>query len=37
VANKEDRKAWTVNNLKPKWYTLWWKPLSKITQLFKDK
>ena len=37
VANKEDRKAWKVNDLKPKWYTLWWKPLSKITQLFKDK
>lgn len=37
VANKEDRKAWNVNNLKPKWYTLWWKPISKVTQFFKDK
>ena len=37
VANQEDRKAWRVNDLKPKWYTLWWKPLSKIVQLFKDK
>lgn len=34
TANLEDRKAWKVNNLKPRWYTLWWKPLSKITQLF---
>jgi hypothetical protein len=37
VANQEDRKAWKVNGLQPKWYTLWWKPLSKIVQLFKDK
>ncbi len=37
VANQEDRKAWKLNGLKPKWYTLWWKPLSKIVQLFKDK
>lgn len=35
VANQEDRKAWKVNNLTPHWYTLWWKPLSKITQLFR--
>jgi hypothetical protein len=34
VANQEDRKAWKVNGLKPKWYTLWWKPISKIVQLF---
>lgn len=34
IANMEDRKAWKVNGLKPKWYTLWWKPLSKIKQLF---
>ncbi len=33
-ANQEDRLAWKINNLKPRWYTLWWKPLSKITQLF---
>lgn len=37
VANQEDRKAWKLNGLKPKWYTLWWKPLSKIAQLFRDK
>lgn len=35
VANQEDRKAWQVNHLTPRWYTLWWKPLSKISQLFK--
>ena len=35
-ANQEDRQAWAVNNLKPRWYTLYWKPLSKITQLFKS-
>lgn len=35
-ANKEDRRAWSINNLKPRWYTLWWKPLSKIGQLFKN-
>ncbi|ADQ18761.1 glycosyltransferase family 2 protein [Leadbetterella byssophila] len=34
VANQEDRKAWRMNNLKPKWYTLWLKPISKIKQLF---
>lgn len=37
IANLEDRKAWKINNLMPKWYTLWWKPLSKITQLLKNK
>ncbi len=37
VANKEDRQAWAINDLKPRWYTLYWKPLSKITQLFKNK
>ncbi|MGR3810708.1 glycosyltransferase family 2 protein [Jiulongibacter sp. NS-SX5] len=31
-ANKEDRRAWRINGLKPKWYTLWWKPLSKLVQ-----
>ena len=31
-ANKEDRRAWKINGLKPKWYTLWWKPLSKVFQ-----
>jgi hypothetical protein len=37
TANKEDRRAWKINNLRPNWYTLWWKPISKITQLFKNK
>jgi glycosyltransferase involved in cell wall biosynthesis len=31
-ANKEDRKAWKINNLKPRFYTLWLKPLRKIFQ-----
>ncbi len=33
-ANKEDRRAWRINDLKPYWFTLWLKPISKITQLF---
>ncbi len=33
-ANKEDRKAWSKNELTPKWYTLILKPLSKIRQYF---
>lgn len=32
AANKQDRKAWLVNNLQPKWYTLYLKPLSKLKQ-----
>lgn len=31
-ANKEDRRAWKINDLKPRWYTLYAKPLSKIFQ-----
>lgn len=31
-ANKEDRKAWEVNGLKPRFYTLYLKPLRKIFQ-----
>jgi glycosyltransferase involved in cell wall biosynthesis len=31
-ANLEDRKAWSINGLKPKWYTLLLKPASKIVQ-----
>lgn len=31
-ANKEDRMAWKVNGLKPKWLTLVRKPFSKILQ-----
>lgn len=33
-ANLMDRKAWTVNGLTPKWYTLYLKPLRKIPQYF---
>jgi hypothetical protein len=33
-ANKEDRRAWELNGLKPKWYTLWVKPLRKLGQFF---
>lgn len=31
-ANKEDRKAWAVNDLEAPWYTLYLKPLSKLRQ-----
>jgi glycosyltransferase involved in cell wall biosynthesis len=31
-ANLEDRKAWRMNNLKARFYTLWLKPLRKIFQ-----
>ena len=34
-ANKEDRKAWQMNGLKPGFFTLIRKPLSKIFQFFK--
>ncbi len=34
LANLEDRKAWEVNGLKPKFYTLYLKPLRKILQFF---
>lgn len=33
-ANKEDRKAWKINHLKPDWFTLIRKPLGKIGQFF---
>jgi glycosyltransferase involved in cell wall biosynthesis len=33
-ANMEDRRAWEINGLKPYWFTLWLKPISKISQLF---
>lgn len=33
-ANMEDRKAWSVNGLKPRFYTLFLKPLRKIFQFF---
>ena len=36
-ANKEDRLAWELNDLKPGLFTLIRKPLSKITQFIKKK
>lgn len=32
LANKGDRMAWEINELKPYWFTLYLKPLRKITQ-----
>ena len=32
LANREDRRAWAMNGLKPRFYTLYFKPLSKIFQ-----
>ncbi len=34
LANLQDRKAWTINGIRPKWYTLFFKPLSKVKQFF---
>ncbi|HEY1038862.1 MAG TPA: glycosyltransferase family 2 protein [Bacteroidia bacterium] len=34
-ANQEDREAWTVNGLKPRFYTLTFKPLRKIIQFIR--
>ena len=34
-ANREDKLAWKINGLKPKPYTLLFKPLLKIGQFFK--
>ena len=33
-ANREDRMAWRINGVKPKWFTLLRKPLSKLIQYF---
>ena len=33
-ANDNDRKAWLVNQLKPAWYTLYLKPIRKVSQFF---
>ncbi len=33
-ANMEDRKAWKINDIQPKWYTLNLKPLRKVNQFF---
>ncbi len=34
-ANKEDRLAWEINGLEPKFYTLYLKPLRKVGQFLK--
>jgi len=34
-ANREDREAWRINGLKPWFFTLYLKPLRKITQFLK--
>jgi glycosyltransferase involved in cell wall biosynthesis len=34
-ANREDRRAWTMNGLIPAWYTLTLKPLSKVGQFVR--
>lgn len=34
-ANMEDRMAWKMNDLKPGWFTLTWKPLRKLGQFWK--
>lgn len=33
-ANQNDRLAWKVNNMKPYWFTLYLKPLRKVSQFF---
>ena len=37
AANREDRKAWELNGLRPKSYTIMLKPLSKIGQFLRRK
>jgi len=34
-ANAEDKLAWSINNLHPFWFTLYLKPLKKLTQFIK--
>lgn len=36
-ANKEDRMAWKINGLTPYWFTLYLKPIRKITQFIFTK
>lgn len=36
-ANKEDRLAWDINELQPKLYTLYFKPLRKLNQFIRKK
>ena len=35
MANKNDKLAWEVNELKPYWFTLWLKPIRKISQFIR--
>lgn len=37
LANKEDKLAWYINNIQPRFYTTWLKPLRKIPQFIKIK
>ncbi len=32
LANKNDKKAWMINDLKPYWFTIILKPMRKIVQ-----
>ena len=34
IAHIEDRRAWKVNGISPKWYTIAMKPLRKVNQFF---
>lgn len=36
-ANKEDRRAWRMNDLQPAWYTLTVKPISKLGQFVRKR
>jgi len=36
-ANREDRKAWEINKMDPKFYSLYLKPLRKISQFIRKK
>ena len=36
-AHQEDYQAWRLNNLNPKWYTLFLKPIRKVKQFFYSK
>jgi glycosyltransferase involved in cell wall biosynthesis len=35
IANQEDARAWRINGLRPKFYTRWLKPISKLGQFFQ--
>ncbi|MBO0938373.1 glycosyltransferase [Fibrella sp. HMF5335] len=36
-ANREDRMAWQLNELKPNWLTLWLKPIRKLSQFWSKR